>query len=100
MKCLSWNCLGLGNPRAVRALKELVKQEDPHVIFLYETKLHVNKLDVIRRKCKMDACVGVSFEGSSGGLAMLWTEEVKLKLLSFSNRHIDMRVEGEQGRSN
>ena len=88
-----WNCRGLGNPRAVRALKELVQSKDPHVVFICETKLHVNKLDKIKRICKMNAVVGVSSAGSSGGLAMLWNDNVQLVLKSFSVNHIDVIVE-------
>jgi hypothetical protein len=39
MKSLSWNCRGLGNPSAVRALKKLLKTQSPNVVFLMETRL-------------------------------------------------------------
>lgn len=39
MKVLSWNCRGLGNPAAVRALKKLLRVQCPDVVFLMETKL-------------------------------------------------------------
>ena len=95
MKCLAWNCRGLGNPRSVRALKELMHKEDPHVVFLSETKLHDSKIDRVKRCCGMDACIGVSANGKSGGLAMMWKKEAKLHMLSFSVNHIDMMVEAE-----
>jgi len=46
MRVFSWNCCGLGNPRAVRALRGLVEEEDPDVLFLLETKL----LDIFMTK--------------------------------------------------
>jgi hypothetical protein len=39
MKILSWNCRGLGNPKTVRALKKLLTNHTPDLVFLMETKL-------------------------------------------------------------
>jgi exonuclease III len=39
MKIISWNCRGLGNPTAVRALKKLLKTQCPDLVFLMETRL-------------------------------------------------------------
>ncbi|PON42644.1 Endonuclease/exonuclease/phosphatase [Parasponia andersonii] len=33
MKILSWNCRGLGQPRAVGALSALLRKEDPDCVF-------------------------------------------------------------------
>ncbi|OMO99000.1 reverse transcriptase [Corchorus capsularis] len=64
---VSWNCRGLGNPRAVRALRALIRKERPNVLFLMETKLPEHKLDSIRRRCGFIACFGVGAIGRSGG---------------------------------
>lgn len=37
MNLLSWNCLGLENPRSVNALKEVIRIEKPKIVFLMET---------------------------------------------------------------
>lgn len=37
MKLLSWNCRGLGSPRAVRLLGDLFKSHHPDFVFLSET---------------------------------------------------------------
>ncbi|XVF43854.1 hypothetical protein PTKIN_Ptkin02bG0073400 [Pterospermum kingtungense] len=54
--------------------------------------MHVSKLERIKLLCEMSRCVGVSSEGKSGGLAMLWKEEVDLNLRSLSKHHIDIEV--------
>lgn len=38
MRLISWNCRGLGQPSAARALREIVKTVDPVGMFLMETK--------------------------------------------------------------
>jgi hypothetical protein len=50
MMMLCWNCRGLGNPCAVRALHHLVKEKRPNLVFLMETKLCQNKMEIIRSK--------------------------------------------------
>ncbi|XVE77542.1 hypothetical protein DITRI_Ditri13aG0071500 [Diplodiscus trichospermus] len=87
-----------GTTCLVQALKELVNKEGPHVVFISETKLHVNKLDAVRRKCGMENCVRVSSKGASGGLAIMWKGEINMKLRSMSKNHIDMEIiEGDSG---
>ncbi|XVE62131.1 hypothetical protein DITRI_Ditri06bG0094300 [Diplodiscus trichospermus] len=88
----TWNCCGLGNPRVVRALKELIKIKDPHVIFICETKLCASRLEIIRVKCGMQSVFGVDAIGNSRGLAMFWREVVELSPKSFSESYIDFQV--------
>jgi len=45
MRILAWNCRGLGNPRAVRALRGLVREEDPDILFLSETKRKATEME-------------------------------------------------------
>ena len=44
MSALSWNCRGLGNPFTVNALHKIVKEEDPTLVFLMETKYDVTEM--------------------------------------------------------
>ena len=44
MNFLVWNCRGLGQPRAIQALKDLIRSNKPKLIFLIETKLSLNKM--------------------------------------------------------
>ncbi|GLU10723.1 hypothetical protein SLE2022_275090 [Rubroshorea leprosula] len=97
MSILCWNCRGLGNPRAVRSLIELVGLKKPAVVFLCETLLDGRGMDRIRQRLRFHNCFTVDKIGRSGGLVMLWTSEVSLSLLSYSTNHIDMEVEGMGG---
>ena len=95
MNLLAWNCRGLGNPRAIRALKELIRHKDPKVLFLMETKLRADKMLKIKHKLGFVNGVAVDCVGRSGGLALLWTEGVNISLRSFSAGHIDMVIGGQ-----
>lgn len=46
----TWNCRGLGSPRVVLSLHELVKKHKLDVIFLIETLINRNKLADIGTK--------------------------------------------------
>ncbi|XP_031120221.1 uncharacterized protein LOC116023364 [Ipomoea triloba] len=49
MSTLSWNCRGLGNPRTVREVVDLVSRKKPEFVFLMETKVgrsHAERLRV------------------------------------------------------
>ena len=50
MKLISWNIRGLNGPRKTRLLKNMIKQENPQVIFLQETKCDTIVLDKLSNK--------------------------------------------------
>lgn len=50
MSILSWNCRGLGNPKAVPNIKDLVRSSHAEVIFLFETLAYANKIEELKRK--------------------------------------------------
>ncbi|CAB4282685.1 unnamed protein product [Prunus armeniaca] len=50
-------------------------------------------MEKIRNKLGFRQSVVVDSVGSSGGLCLLWTEEVEVRALSFSAHHIDTEVQ-------
>nr|DAD49162.1 TPA_asm: hypothetical protein HUJ06_019099 [Nelumbo nucifera] len=76
MICLSWNCRGLGNPRAVHALRELIHSYKPDVIFLIETLVHIGFVGAF----------AVDRDERGGGIAFLWKAP---NMCSLSNNHIN-----------
>ena len=44
MHILSWNCRGLGNPSKAKAVKDLVRMENPDILLLQETKIDEDSL--------------------------------------------------------
>ncbi|CAJ2638124.1 unnamed protein product [Trifolium pratense] len=92
MKIISWNCRGLGNPSAVRALLRLIRNENPQVVFLMETRLKEDEMEKIKRRCGFSFGISVDCMGSgrerAGGISLLWSDQVSLSVISYSINHI------------
>jgi hypothetical protein len=97
MNPLAWNCRGLGNPRAVRTFRDLQKMKAPKVLFLSETKLNVEEMEWIRVGLKYDSAFVVPSKGRSGGLALLWDEDVDLSITSYTRFHVDAQIKSQEG---
>ena len=97
MRYLSWNCRGIRNSRTVQELRKLVKQEDPDLIFLMETKVETKQIDWLKMGLGMYGCA-VDCVGLSGGLALLWKKDRDVTIQSLSRSHIDATVKaGDAG---
>ena len=75
MSLLSWNCRGHGN------LKKVIRLEQPKFVFLMETKSDVDWMKVIQDRCDFQEGFFVPSVGSSGGLALFWDSEVRIKVV-------------------
>ena len=80
MNCLSWNCRGLGIPRRVRELSDLVRAKGPKLLFLMETKKKNSYLEKVRCHLKFDNLFVVPRRHQSGGLAFLWMNDLDLHI--------------------
>ncbi|KAA3469953.1 reverse transcriptase [Gossypium australe] len=93
MKIVCWNVRGLGNPRAVRRLRFLLKQHNPDMVFFMETKIEDKRMEGIRRRCGFVNGIDVGAEGSHGGLCPAWRGEFTVSLKIFLKNHIDVLIE-------
>ncbi|KAA3474191.1 reverse transcriptase [Gossypium australe] len=92
MKSLSWNVRGLGSPRAVRRLRYLIKQQNPRLVFLMETKLDKTRMEKVRKSCGLFNGIDVEAEGTRGGLSLAWKDDIVVTLRSFSKWHMDVLI--------
>ncbi|XP_042964718.1 uncharacterized protein LOC122298940 [Carya illinoinensis] len=100
MKILSWNCRGLGNPRTVHSLCFQTKEKDPDLVFLMETKLSQARATKVARKARFERCVAVDAVGRSGGLMLMWKQDVQLELINYSQRHINVLMKNDESNVN
>ena len=99
MSCLSWNCRGIGNPRTVQELINMVRMERPDVVFLMETLAEESKLEQIRVILRYDNKLVCLRDGHSGGLALFWKNTFPLAINNYSKYHIDATIQcSKQGR--
>jgi hypothetical protein len=89
MILLSWNCRGLGNPRTVQDLCQLVKNKQPSLLFLMETISKRQKLERLRIRLGFEGMFAVDPVGRSGGLVLFWKEDSGLEIQNYSRRHIN-----------
>ena len=92
MNLLSWNCRGLGTLRAVREVANMVREFNPQVIFLMETKKKRQEMEWLRSRWRFDKVFTVDGVGRGGGLALLWLDEARVEITSYSRYHIEAIV--------
>ena len=94
MSTLSWNCRGLGHPRTVQVLIDLVRYKKPSFVFLMETLCHRTQLEHLKMKLGFENLFVVDRVGHSGGLALFWKAKFKVRLLKYANNFIDVAIDG------
>jgi hypothetical protein len=67
----------------------MLKQKRPILVFLMENKIRKNKMEVIRCKLNYTSMFVVDCVGRSGGMALLWGDEVFVEVQNFSQRQIN-----------
>ncbi|CAD6228991.1 unnamed protein product [Miscanthus lutarioriparius] len=97
MKIIAWNCHRLGNGAAVRGLMNVQKEEDPDVLFLFETKMDVSRIKGFRWKLGLPNMIVKDCSGRSGGLAISWRRGINLHVRGISRMYIDAEVTKEDG---
>ena len=72
MRTLAWNCRGAGRAPTVRALKALIREESPDVVFIAKSKSKARRIERIRSSIGFVDKFCVEPVGKSGGLAIFW----------------------------
>lgn len=92
MKLLGWNCRGIYNASTVRALKAQIKGARPNLIFLFETKASVSRMEFVRNSIKFDHMFFVEAKGKAGGLCILWKDGLAMKEVEYNENLIAVMI--------
>nr|POF00550.1 putative ribonuclease h protein [Quercus suber] len=87
MRTLVWNCRGAGSALTVRALKALIREENPDVVFIAESKTKSCRIERIRSSIGFVDKFCVDPIGKSGGLAIFWKAGVDLEIV-YSDKNV------------
>jgi hypothetical protein len=70
----------------------MVQSKVPSILFLIETKMDIKEMIVVHSRLGFHNALIVPSMGRSGGLAMLWKDEVDLVIQSYSHHPIDSLI--------
>ena len=89
MNLLCWNCRGLGNQPTEQELGDMIRAQDPSVVFLAETWLDKARLEEVRVRLNLGGMIEVCRETRGGGIVIFWKKGIDFSLDTFSPNHID-----------
>lgn len=98
MRLLSKNFYGLGNSHGIWSFGELLKWEAPDLVFLQETKVSSSFFSLKKFILDFKHGLAVDCMGKSGGLVLLWKEDVNFAILSYSSNFVHGVLHMEDGR--
>lgn len=75
------------NPRKVQALQDIIRQNDPKLVFLC-----VEILNGLNVKLGFRIVFGVNSNRQSGGPRLFWIGDINLRILSCSEKYIDSEI--------
>nr|XP_027086592.1 uncharacterized protein LOC113708329 [Coffea arabica] len=93
MKVLVWNCQGAGSPLTIPQLKEANNLLSPNLIFLCETKNKAQYMEQVKRRLHFEGCYVVEAMKRSGGMALLWHEDIKIKMIQHTSFTIEVQIQ-------
>lgn len=93
MIAIVWNYRGLCHTATIRALRELCNSHRPNLVFLSETKIcNPPQIHRIAHNLNFDNVHMVPANGSSGGLALFWKQDLDVQIVGDSQNLITFMV--------
>ena len=93
MKCILWNCRGANKPQFRRSIRYLVKKFKTDILAVFETHAGGEAAGRICRGLGFENSFRVDACGQSGGLWLLWREEIgELEVVKSSDQFIHARI--------
>lgn len=72
------------------ATKKILQNHRPQLVFICKTKLESRQVNEECRRFKLGNCFTVSRKGKSGGIAMMWTSNISMNIVSYG-RHPEVQ---------
>ncbi|XP_026398400.1 uncharacterized protein LOC113294209 [Papaver somniferum] len=88
MKVLSWNIQGFNTPATGDNLRDIIRTQDPDIIFLCETKLYDDKMKSLLAPFRYPNINYLQPLGLSGGFVLMWNNGFVCDIVSCENNMI------------
>jgi hypothetical protein len=88
MNCFSWNCRGGGGPEKIQFLKDLLHSTRVEIAFISKTRSSVRRAVEQLRKISGYNWHMVPAQGLSGGLWLLWANNLKVRVMEADKHFI------------
>lgn len=96
MAALFWNYRGINNGTTVQALRSLIRDHRPSIVFLSETQVHdLDYFESLRTRLGFPHAEEVLSFGQSGGLGLFWNDNVDIHVRAKDTYFIDAVVDGQ-----
>lgn len=92
MNIICWNCRGAGGPRKKEFLNNLLQSTRAQIAFIIETKRSTQKSLLYSQNLFLPNLSCVPSQGRSGGLWLLWANNVNLQIIQKSRFFIHARI--------
>ncbi|KAL4649489.1 hypothetical protein ACB092_01G016900 [Castanea dentata] len=93
MNVIIWNCRGAMKPSFQSYIRELVRNQNPAMFVVMETKVGGDRAREITDRLPFDGAVHTNIIGYAGGLWLLWnSDRVEVTLLTTTEQEIHVTV--------
>jgi hypothetical protein len=86
---------GAREPRGSSRPSPVGEGEEAQIGFLMETKVSSYRMESIKVRTRYKNVFAVDSMGRSGGLALMWSEDVQVEIENYSRRHVNALVKTE-----
>lgn len=91
MNILMWNCRGADNQDFIHAFKDMIAYHKPTIVILTETKLAGSRALSTVETLGFPNHAHTDAKGNSGGIFVLWTNDILGEILISTRQEIHMR---------
>lgn len=92
MNLVAWNCRGSGGTRKRQFLKRLLRATRASVAFVSETKSSTVRFENFLQHCGLPNYTFVPSRGLSGGLWLMWEQNIRLQVITKSSSIIHAKI--------
>lgn len=90
MKLISWNAQGCNSPKTYNHLEFLLSKYKPEIVFISETKMGLQKMEITAKKLQSRDWIIVPSIGKSGGQIVAWNNNITVDLISINQNIISV----------